>query len=969
MPIEKNRPHRTFTVALLLLLLLLGLTWLVESMRSGIHFDDPRLDRAVREKLGKRYTPLYITDLLQITHLDASGRGIRTLGGIERLHRLEELDLSNNLIADLSPLQSLQRLTRLNLQYNIITDLNPLEGQTSLQSLNLRQNKITDITPLVALRNLTYLNLHSNSGIQSLAPIATLQHLETLILRNVPVGADMEWLRDLHQLKTLNIRNCGVTDPVVLINLMKNGALQDIPDQGVEASLNIMDNPIDWELADNDALMCQLWSNIRYRWPIDEPPPCVTPAPEFSIKGGLYDEGFDLILSHPSTNATLLYTLDGSEPEPKNLNGSTYQAATGYARARSACDETTFVTREMRTHRYKGPISIPDHLAENRSLTGINTVFSCTPVRPQEEPFRGTVVRARAFEPSKLPSLTETHTYLILPDIQSRYSVPVISIVVPEASFFGYNNGIYVPGRIADEWHKANPDAQVHWSNPANFNWRGAEEGERRAHIEVFAPNGSFLYRDDIGIRIHGQSSRNYPLKSLRIIGRQRWGGQGYVPFESFPDFKSWYMNQDAPRTYSTLILRNSGNDHAHAYYRDAFLQSLVAGTRLDTQAYQLGVHFLNGVYWGLINVRERYDPSYLKSRYHVAPENVSILYCDHRSTSGILVKHGSYDDAEDFLDFVSEAESGVFQEREQELIKKIDIEQLFLMYALQIYSRNHDWPQDNCLLWRVSEIGDITGSEGASNTTRWRFLMMDMDFGFGLSPDSELGGHVADNSLARVVHLTDEPNVWRRRAIKRNPVNRLFRALVLEDLMWQQRFLVVLSDLLNDQFEESRVLRQLNDFEQRIAPLRAEHNARWQVDTAYPAVMEEFAMQRPRIVRDHAVDAFGLSGTFKLIVQNSYPERGDVRVNSILLSTKWRPYHAYQEFPLQWTGVYFADLPLTLEALPQEGYTFIGWKAAPMKISDVEDIESSERVWSARFDADHVVKPVFVPLKPQVKP
>jgi len=47
-------------------------------------------------------------------------------------------------------------------------------------------------------------------------------------------------------------------------------------------------------------------------------------APAFSKNAGIYRNEFNLELTHPSNNVKIIYTLDGSEPDIKNLNGSYY---------------------------------------------------------------------------------------------------------------------------------------------------------------------------------------------------------------------------------------------------------------------------------------------------------------------------------------------------------------------------------------------------------------------------------------------------------------------------------------------------------------------------------------------------------------------------------------------------------------------------------------------------------------------
>ena len=46
--------------------------------------------------------------------------------------------------------------------------------------------------------------------------------------------------------------------------------------------------------------------------------------PTFSNDGGFYTAAFNLTISTATSGATILYTLDGSDPDPSNLGGTTY---------------------------------------------------------------------------------------------------------------------------------------------------------------------------------------------------------------------------------------------------------------------------------------------------------------------------------------------------------------------------------------------------------------------------------------------------------------------------------------------------------------------------------------------------------------------------------------------------------------------------------------------------------------------
>ena len=162
------------------------------------------------------------------------------------------------------------RLKRLDASECQISDLSGIERLQNLEYLNLRGNNIADLTPLAQLKNLTYLNLHSNTEISDLAPIGGLINLQTLILRNVPIGNQVDFLADLTKLQRLNINNTGISDLTVLGQLMACGALQDNPVAQVKAEVDLSNNPIMVSFTDNYdgyAPIRAYWVNVSRRTP------------------------------------------------------------------------------------------------------------------------------------------------------------------------------------------------------------------------------------------------------------------------------------------------------------------------------------------------------------------------------------------------------------------------------------------------------------------------------------------------------------------------------------------------------------------------------------------------------------------------------------------------------------------------------------------------------------------------------
>ncbi|SHN79463.1 cell wall-binding repeat-containing protein [Desulfitobacterium chlororespirans] len=140
---------------------------------SAIKFKDSNLTWAVKFMLGKNSSsqPIYRSDVLSLTHLDAKGYGIRDLSGLENFTNLESLDLRNNFLegAKLAPLQKLSNLKSLSLGYNDLEKINSLQNMTSLTYLDLGYNVIDDFSPLRKLTRLTRLYIKGN-GTQDYSP-------------------------------------------------------------------------------------------------------------------------------------------------------------------------------------------------------------------------------------------------------------------------------------------------------------------------------------------------------------------------------------------------------------------------------------------------------------------------------------------------------------------------------------------------------------------------------------------------------------------------------------------------------------------------------------------------------------------------------------------------------------------------------------------------------------------------------
>src|ERR1700687_3183840 len=114
---------------------------------------DKNLEAAIRATLhDTKTTPLTDADLNNVYVLEAGGKNIKDLTGLEKCKNLMQLKLTNNQISDLKPLKELTNIQSLDLAKNKIADVAALAGLTHLQYLELSDNQIAKLD---SLKNLT----------------------------------------------------------------------------------------------------------------------------------------------------------------------------------------------------------------------------------------------------------------------------------------------------------------------------------------------------------------------------------------------------------------------------------------------------------------------------------------------------------------------------------------------------------------------------------------------------------------------------------------------------------------------------------------------------------------------------------------------------------------------------------------------------------------------------------------------
>ena len=574
-------------------------------------------------------------------------------------------------------------------------------------------------------------------------------------------------------------------------------------------------------------------------------------APEFSQVPGFYTDRFELSITGAEPGATIYYTLDGSVPDRSSA-------------------------------RYDDPIVIDDRSGEpNRLATISGQSFSPRPVRGTG--CTGTVVRAVAYVDGHPRSDVITGTWFVTPQGRERYTMPVISIVFEEEDLFSYDHGIYVLGRVFDEWRESNRDAEIQGDTPANYNQRG-RGWSVPVSVELFETDSA---EETVGaaarMRTLGGWSRANPIKPLRL------DFESPLEHQVFPDLEI--------DRYSSLVLRTSANDWETVLFRDAFMTWLMRDL-IEVQASRPAIVFFNGEYWGIHNIRERVTTDYFESHFGIPEENILVLQNWDEVAEGTPRERTSYGE---MMEFVMNNDCSI-PANFRHVESVIDVENYINYMAAQIYFGNHDWPGNNVRFW-----------QDAVSDSQWRWILYDTDFGFGLYAGE--AGHLLNTiQLVLAENGPDWPNPpWS---------TLLFRAL-FANAEFRDRFLVRMSDFLNSRFRPETVMAEIEMYAAQYRPEIPEHILRWGIlwgDAgnweAQVRRMERFALQRPQAIRAmmSATPFVGRPAALTIAVGDG----GSVRLNTI------------DDVRGQWAGYYFIGTTLSVEAVPDPGYRFIGWSGGP---------------------------------------
>ena len=348
---------------------------------------------------------------------------------------------------------------------------------------------------------------------------------------------------------------------------------------------------------------------------------------------------------------------------------------------------------------------------------------------PQVSDFPNALIfKARAYYPDGTVSAVSSHTYFCAENMDERFTTAVFVISADKSVLTGKPDGIFYGDNYKD---------------------RG-DSSEREVYIECFSADDTRIFSQYSGIRIYGGASRESSIKSTKLYARKSYSS-GIGKFHT--DIFGTLDDTGSPITeYDKLVLRNAGNDFQFGFIRDELCQTLaMQAGYADYEAVTPAVVYLNSKYYGLFWLHESYCDDYFKNKYPNADAQGEFIIAEGTEQwkneeedggdEAYAMEYNQLYSTYAWADLTDEATYAA-------LCEKTDIENYLDYFAFNIYINNNDWPQNNYKCYRyVPAAGEnLTGVYDG----RWRYLLHDTDFSFGLYGSTETAANY--NNIAKIL-------------------------------------------------------------------------------------------------------------------------------------------------------------------------------------------------------------------------
>ncbi len=302
------------------------------------------------------------------------------------------------------------------------------------------------------------------------------------------------------------------------------------------------------------------------------------------------------------------------------------------------------------------------------------------------------IFRFRLFQEGYLPSRVVTRSYIYA---DREYNLPIVSVVTDPVNLYDDSLGIFVEG--------VNGRPGNGMDTPANWNM----EWDRPVNFEYYTLDGEAAINQEANMEMCGGWSRMWLPHSFKVKANKIFDGENYFSYQVFPN-KAYHKHR-------TFQLRNGGNDN-NSRIKDPALQTIVhsSGLEVDGQECQPVVHFINGEFNGVLNIREPNNKHFVEANYALDEEEIDMF---EMSANGYGQMCGTDESLKTLSSLASLATSATVYEK---ICNILDIDEFINYMAVELYLGSDDWPHNNLKAFKPRRDGG-----------KFRFILYDLDHSF----------------------------------------------------------------------------------------------------------------------------------------------------------------------------------------------------------------------------------------------
>lgn len=384
------------------------------------------------------------------------------------------------------------------------------------------------------------------------------------------------------------------------------------------------------------------------------------PAPTVDTDSRLFDESFTISVKKPN-GLTLRYTTDGSAPTATNGETST--------NGRFTISETT-------------------------------------------------ILRFCYIRNGYLPSPVVTRSYIYR---NHDYYLPVLSVCSEPKNFFDNKVGVFVKGTngISGNGQSTACNWNMDWERPVNFEYLVPQQDEDgNIQYDMVLNQEADLEICGGWTRAYGGGEvdgRNWDAKSsFRLKTDKRYEGVNVIDYPVFP--------LKTHNKYRCWQVRNGGND-TYARIKDPAIQQIVlrSGFYVDCQDYQPAHVFLNGYYYGMLNIRESNNKHFGYSNYGIDFDDMDQF---DLSNAQYNQKLGDEQAWKQLLSLASTLSRTKSEETYREICDLLDMDEYVNYMALECYMGASDW---------LTNTNNVKGFRSRSDG-KFHFVLFDTESAFAYS-------------------------------------------------------------------------------------------------------------------------------------------------------------------------------------------------------------------------------------------